>query len=228
MRIATRFTVRPMTIADIAQVMEVEQESFPTMWPPTAFKRELQQNRLAHYIAVVERNPSAEVQADTPADTPGHGGAFERLFGEIRHLLGSEEDKPLPPPERRPELIAGFIGLWLLPGEAHIVTFGVRQAHRRRGLGELLLISAIELAQRNGQAMVTLECRVSNEAALGLYEKYSFERVGLRPRYYSDDHEDAYVLTVDGVTTQRYRSSFESLKSAHGSRWGEYDVEPET
>src|SRR5574341_2255015 len=153
MRIATRYTVRPMTLADIPQVMEVEQESFPTMWPPTAFKRELQQNRLAHYIAVVERNSSVEAQPDRLTDTPSHGGAFERLFGEIRHLLGGEDDKPLPAPEQRSELIAGFIGLWLLPGEAHIVTFGVRQAHRRRGLGELLLISAIQLAQQEGQAM---------------------------------------------------------------------------
>ena len=46
---AVRYLVRPMNLGDIPQVMEVEQQSFPTMWPQTAFKRELQQNRLARY-----------------------------------------------------------------------------------------------------------------------------------------------------------------------------------
>ncbi len=225
MRIATRYLVRPMTFADIPQVLEVERESFPTMWPPTAFKRELQQNRLAHYLLVVERNPTADPVVETPAEPTRPLGAFERLFGEIRHLLGTDEAPELPPLEQRAEIAAGFIGVWLLPDEAHIVTFGVRESHRRRGVGELLLISAIELAQAEGQAMVTLECRVSNEPALALYEKYGFERVGLRPRYYSDDHEDAYVMTVNSVITNRYREAFEQLKSEHRRRWGDYDAD---
>jgi len=58
MRIATRYLVRPMTLADVPQVMEIERESFPAIWPPTAFKRELQQNRLAQYIVVLEKNPA--------------------------------------------------------------------------------------------------------------------------------------------------------------------------
>jgi ribosomal-protein-alanine N-acetyltransferase len=225
MRIATRYAVRAMTVDDIAQVMEVERESFPTMWPPTAFKRELQQNRLAHYIVVTESNPSAEPPAEPPAQAPNQSGTFERLFGEIRNLLGGEDEKQLPPLDQRPEVIAGFIGLWLLPDEAHIVTFGVRRDYRRRGIGELLLISAISLAQVKGQTMVTLECRVSNEAALGLYGKYGFEKVGLRPRYYSDDHEDAYVLTAEGVTTHKYQESFSARRTEHRRRWGDYDVQ---
>jgi ribosomal-protein-alanine N-acetyltransferase len=54
MRIATRYLVRPMRLDDIPQVMEIEREAFPTMWPPTAYKRELQQNRLAQYLVVTE------------------------------------------------------------------------------------------------------------------------------------------------------------------------------
>jgi ribosomal-protein-alanine N-acetyltransferase len=225
MRIATRYAVRSMTVADIPQVLEVEKDSFPTMWPPTAFKRELQQNQLAHYIAVVERNPSVEAPVQAPMEVRKPAGAFERLFGEVRHLLGADEDGPLPPPEQRAELVAGFIGVWLLPDEAHIVTFGVRHNRRRQGVGELLLISAIELAQTKGEMMVTLECRVSNEPALALYAKYGFEKVGLRPRYYSDDHEDAYVLTAGSVAATQYRARFEQLKTEHQRRWGGYDVE---
>src|SRR4030065_363384 len=58
--------VRPMALGDISQVMEVEQQSFPTMWPPTAFRREIQQNRLARYLVAVERRQ---------ASSPGEGEA---------------------------------------------------------------------------------------------------------------------------------------------------------
>jgi ribosomal-protein-alanine N-acetyltransferase len=220
MRTALRYCVRPMRIEDVPQVLEVERQSFPSMWPPTAFKRELQQNRLAHYIVVTELNPAAPPAEPKPELRPS--SAFGRLFGELRHRLATEEAGPLPPPDQRPELIAGFVGLWMLPDEAHIVTIAVRESHRRRGLGELLLITAIHLAQAKGQAMMTLECRVSNEAALALYRKYGFQQVGRRPQYYSDNREDALILTIDSVLSDSYRARFEALKAEHRRRWSEY------
>jgi len=72
---------------------------------------------------------------------------------------------------------------------------------------------------------VTLECRVSNEPALALYEKYGFERVGLRPRYYSDNHEDAYVLTQSSVLSRRFLTRFGDLTEDHERRWGRFDIE---
>ncbi len=223
MRTATRYAIRQMRIADIPQVLEVERESFPTMWPPTAFKRELQQNRLAHYVVVVEHDPSRVpvVTVEPEEERPNSG--LGRLWGELRQFLGSDDGADLPPVEQRPELIVGFVGVWMLPDEAHIVTVAVRESHRREGIGELLLISAIEMAQDRNQGLVTLECRVTNEPALALYDKYSFQQVGLRPRYYSDNHEDAYVLTVSAVTTPRYQQQFDALKEAHRRRWGEFD-----
>lgn len=224
MRIATRYSVRPMTVVDIPQVLEVERQSFPTMWPPTAFKRELQQNRLANYIVLVEHNESVP---DDPPEPPSerYAGNFERLFGEIRNFLGPREDRPLAPVSERRELIVGFVGVWVLPDEAHIVTIAVRDGYRRQGLGELLLISAIELAQERGESLVTLEVRVSNVTAIELYRKYGFEQVGLRPRYYSDNQEDAYVLTVQSVVSDKYRARFEDLRAAHRRRWGHVDIE---
>jgi len=224
MRIATRYLVRPMTLADVPQVMEIERESFPAIWPPTAFKRELQQNRLAQYIVVLEKNPA--FVGDRQVPQPEHqSGRLGRLFGELRQMLGAEEDEELPPPDERAELVLGFAGVWLLPDEAHLVTIAVRESHRRQGIGEMLLISAIELAQEVVQPMVTLECRVSNQAALALYEKYGLRQVGLRPRYYSDNQEDALILTVDSVLTRRYRELLQTLKSQHRQRWGDFEVE---
>jgi ribosomal-protein-alanine N-acetyltransferase len=217
---AFRQILRPMQVEDIAQVMEVEQQSFPTMWPATAFKRELERNRLARYLAVVERRAEPpRVGPMTPA--AAHVG-LGRFLGGLRQFLSG--DGVLPPPQERRELVVGFVGIWMLADEAHVVTIAVRDSHRRRGVGELLLIAAIETALRERQSVVTLECRVSNAAALRLYAKYGFQRVGLRRCYYSDNREDAYILTADGIGTPSYGRRFRRLREEHRERWGEYEL----
>ena len=218
MVIAVRYLVRPMRVEDIPQVMEIERESFPTMWPPTAFRRELQQNRLAHYIVVVEDNPRVS-RLDVPPERPGPIGRF---LGEIKQILGTDDEAPLPPPDQRPELVVGFIGIGMMADEAHIVTIATRNSHRRHGIAEALLISAIETAQDRAQPLVTLEVRVSNDSAIALYEKYGLQEMGRRVRYYSDNHEDAYVFTVDSVLTRRYRARLDELREAHTRRWGDF------
>jgi ribosomal-protein-alanine N-acetyltransferase len=217
---AVRQLVRPMRLSDIPQVMEVEQQSFPTMWPPTAFKRELEHNRLARYLVAVERPEDSVVGGNDAAAPPEReAGGFGRILGGLRQMLDGEgEVEPA-------EFVVGFVGVWLLVDEAHIVTIAVRDGRRGRGVGELLLIAAIDAAMRERQEVVTLECRVSNAVALRLYEKYGFQRVGLRPRYYSDNHEDAYVLTAEGVGTPAYGQLFERLRGEHRARYGEYDLE---
>jgi ribosomal-protein-alanine N-acetyltransferase len=212
-----------MTVDDIPQVLEIERESFPSMWPPTAFKRELQQNRLANYIVLIEHNSQAAAEP-SDQEPQRHAAHLGRIFGELRSFLGPREERVLAPVAERPELIVGFIGVWMLPDEAHIVTVAVRDSHRRQGLGELLLISAIDLAHRQKQPLLTLEVRVSNAAAVALYEKYGFEQVGLRPRYYSDNHEDAYVLTVHSILTEKYAARLAELRSEHRRRWGDFDL----
>jgi ribosomal-protein-alanine N-acetyltransferase len=220
--IALRQLVRPMSLGDIAQVMEVEEQSFPTMWPPTAFKREIQHNRLARYLVAVQRREDATRGEEPPPPTAARPAGVGRFLGDLRHILRG--DGTLPPPEERHELVVGFVGIWLLVDEAHIVTVAVRDSHRGRGIGELLLIVAIETALRERQSVVTLECRVSNAVALRLYEKYGFQRVGRRPRYYSDNREDAYVLTVGGIHTPSYRRLFEQLRNEHRERCGDYEL----
>ena len=217
-----RQLVRPMTLDDIAQVMEVEQQSFPTIWPPTAFKREIQQNRRGRYLVAVQRREGAPQGEEGPPPIRSQPGGFGRFVGGLRHIL--DGDGKLPPEERK-ELVVGFVGVWLLIEEAHIVTLAVRDDYRRRGVGELLLITIIEAARLAGQEVVTLECRVSNAAALRLYDKYGFQRVGIRSRYYSDDHEDAYVLRVGDIGTASFERRFEWLRNEHRQRCGEYALE---
>ena len=92
--------------------------------------------------------------------------------------------------------VVGFAGLWVMVDEAHVTTFAVHPAWRRRGVGERLLLALLDLAVGRQAREATLEVRLSNLAARRLYEKFGVRPVGLRPRYYSDDHEDALIMTT--------------------------------
>jgi len=221
---AVRYQVRPMDLGDISQVMEIEEESFLNMWPATAFKRDIQHNRLARYLVVVEQREGAEEAAVPPADAepseePVPPVGVGRWLGELKRLFGSEEEV-----EASREPIVGFVGVWLTLDEAHIVTIAVRESHRGRGIGELLLIAAIALATLNDQDVVTLEVRASNQAAQALYEKYGFKKVGVRHRYYSDNHEDAVIMTTDSIHAAPYRELCQRLRREHRQRCGDYEL----
>ena len=116
--------------------------------------------------------------------------------------------------------VVGFAGFWLMAGEAHIVNLAVRQPYRRQGIGELLLISLIELAVEMEASLITLEVRASNAGARRLYGKYGFTDRGLRRRYYSDNREDAVIMTVDDISSPLYHLKLNELKKEHSDRWG--------
>ena len=118
------------------------------------------------------------------------------------------------------DLIVGFVGLWYMVDEAHIVSIGVRSEYRGLGLGELLLISAIEQAIEMESRMVTLEVRMSNYVAQNLYKKYGFTERGVRKGYYSDNREDALIMTTGAIESDEYREELKGLIDSHEERWG--------
>src|SRR5256886_17558778 len=79
--------------------------------------------------------------------------------------------------------IVGYAGLWLMVDEAHITTFAVHPDHRRRRIGERLLVRVFELAAALNAAWLTLEGRAANLPAQKLYEEHRFPRAGARPPY---------------------------------------------
>jgi ribosomal-protein-alanine N-acetyltransferase len=109
--------------------------------------------------------------------------------------------------------VVGYGGMWLMVDEAHITTFAIHPAWRRRRIGERLLLAFLDLAVDRGAHEATLEVRLSNLAARRLYEKYGFRPVGLRPRYYSDDHEDALIMTTAPLALPTMRARIERLRS---------------
>jgi ribosomal-protein-alanine N-acetyltransferase len=196
--------LRLMTEGDIPQVNEIDHEAFPTMWPPPNYRRELR-NSIAHYI--VAYDDEQQVEAPPPKAAPG-------LLSRLGRLFNREE----PAPTR--EYIIGFAGFWILAGEVHITNIAVREKHRRRGIGELMLISLINMSLKMNTHLITLEVRASNTAAQALYAKYGFARVGVRRGYYSDNREDGVLMTLDDIASAPVRADLRRLKKAHLGRWG--------
>jgi [ribosomal protein S18]-alanine N-acetyltransferase len=110
--------------------------------------------------------------------------------------------------------IVAYGGMWLMVDEAHITTFAVHPAYRRQRVGERLLLAFLDLARDRHAREATLEVRLSNLPARRLYEKYGFRPVGVRPRYYSDNNEDALIMTTEPLSDRRLRSRIERLRAA--------------
>ena len=123
--------------------------------------------------------------------------------------------------------VVGFAGRWVMVDEAHITTFAVDPPWRRRGVGQWLLLRLLELANDRRAREATLEVRLSNMPARRLYEKYGFRPVGIRPRYYSDNGEDALIMTTDALASAGMRDRLARLRDALEARTIDFDDLPE-
>ncbi|MDO4549551.1 MAG: ribosomal protein S18-alanine N-acetyltransferase, partial [Clostridia bacterium] len=92
--------------------------------------------------------------------------------------------------------VAAYAGTWLVMDEGHITNVAVRSDMRARGIGEAVVRAMIQMAADSGVRYMTLEVRRSNVAAISLYEKLGFIRVGTRKRYYEDNREDALIMAL--------------------------------
>lgn len=97
---------------------------------------------------------------------------------------------------RAGDRVVGFAGIWMMVDEAHITTFSVHPDWRRQQIGRQLLLNLAEVSAAIGARRMTLEVRASNLAAQGLYRAFGFEVAGRRPGYYTDDGEDALIMTT--------------------------------
>lgn len=90
--------------------------------------------------------------------------------------------------------VAGYMGYWEAPEEAHIINLAIAPRFRQKGLGFQMMEYCLSFAYNKGARLATLEVRESNEAALKLYEKMNFRTVAIRKKYYSDNQENAIVM----------------------------------
>jgi ribosomal-protein-alanine N-acetyltransferase len=183
------FVVELMQLGDLRQVMAIERVSFPTPWPVSAYRHELTQNDLSTYVVLRE-------QSDRPQED------WARRVGR---RLSRAARRTLP--------VLGYGGFWMIVEEAHISTLAVHPEWQGRGLGELLLVALIEASMLCGAAEATLEVRVSNVIAQGLYRKHAFAQVGRRKGYYTDRNEDALIMTTPRFDDPRFAGRYTARKA---------------
>jgi len=91
----------------------------------------------------------------------------------------------------------GFVIVDEIAGEAFVDDLAVAPEHRRKGIASALLARAETGAILRGCEKIHLECRGGNAAALRLYERRGYQRVGRRNNLYESPKEDAILLTME-------------------------------
>jgi ribosomal-protein-alanine N-acetyltransferase len=85
-----------------------------------------------------------------------------------------------------------------------VTTIAVDPAWHRRGIGSRLLLALSRSAIAAGCTGLTLEVRMSNEAAKGMYRDFGYAPAGVRKNYYAESNEDALVMWAHDVDLAAY------------------------
>jgi ribosomal-protein-alanine N-acetyltransferase len=99
-------------------------------------------------------------------------------------------------------LVIGMAVVWMIIDEAHIATIAIHPDFRGFGLGKRLLAATLGQSIHRGAFLATLEVRENNQAAQEMYLKFGFKVVSRRPHYYTDNNEDAILMTLNGLGPQ--------------------------
>ncbi|MFL7793006.1 MAG: ribosomal protein S18-alanine N-acetyltransferase [Anaerolineae bacterium] len=169
------YTIRPMELGDIPTVVAIDRLSFPTPWSASSYTYEIKHRNMSFYYVLLK---------------PEAGEGFHAEQGWRRWLhsmasLGKQESR-----------VIGYLGLRLRSSDTHISTIAVHPDWRGKGLGELLLLTALEQSLKMKFSAVTLEVRPSNHVAQRLYRKYGFRFTGVHEGYYRDG-EDAWLMIAE-------------------------------
>jgi ribosomal-protein-alanine N-acetyltransferase len=185
------YSIRPMEMGDIPTVVAIDRLSFPTPWSASSYAYELKHRNTSFFYVLLE---------------PSSNGGSHPEKGWRRWLhsatgLGQQKSR-----------VIGYMGLRLRDSGSHISTIAVHPDWRGNGLGELLLLTAIEQSAEMGFDVMTLEVRPSNQVAQRLYRKYGFRFTGVYEGYYRDG-EDAWLMTVE-IGRDIYRTRLVELRRA--------------
>jgi len=162
--------IRVATAEDIDAMTELDATCFSAPWSRASFEAELTTNQLAWYLVAEELVPICE---------------------NAKWETSAESD------DSQVGILVGYAGLWAISDEGHITNVAVHPDYRRMHLGSILVDMLIEQTRKEGLKRFTLEVRVSNHAAIALYEKFGFVSAGVRKGYYEDNNEDAMIMWLE-------------------------------
>jgi ribosomal-protein-alanine N-acetyltransferase len=199
------FFIEPMRESDVPRVQEIERQSFTTPWSAATYLRELRAPEHSRYV--VARMSSTRPPSRPPEPEPRRSW--------LTTLLPLRFNPSSPPSQYA---VVGYGGIWLTVEEAHITTIASAPEVRGRGVGELVLNGLIDLGLELGARTMSLEVRMSNTVAQNLYLKYGFEARGTRRRYYTDNNEDALIMTTNDINTAEYQARLHHLRTLLAER----------
>lgn len=143
-----------------------------------------------------------KLRAMTEADLPSVHRLEQALFPEDAWSEGMFQGELADQPRTRHYVVAeetggdivGYAGLAAAGGQADVQTIGVRADRRRAGVGAALLTELLDEAARRHSEAVFLEVRADNDGARRMYERFGFDRIGIRKAYYQPSGADAIVM----------------------------------
>lgn len=154
--------------------------------------------------------PGPELRAMVPADVPQVAELERQLFGPsawTEAMLAGELHAPgrwylaavvRPGDDPADEgTVVGYAGLWFDGDVSQVMTIGVAHAVQRQGVGTALLRALVERSRELGAAAVLLEVAVDNAPAMALYERFGFEVLTRRRRYYQPEDVDAWTMRLE-------------------------------
>ena len=213
--------LRPMGVEDIPQVVEIEREAFPTLGHSTPFRRDLNSRLASYLVACVPHasSISSSLFSSNVASIVGRKGPIHGLIKSLREVFTGKKTS-----EGAAETVLGYVGLWFTGREAHITAIAVREAMRRIGIGELLMMGSLEMTLSRKCQTLTLEVRASNDVAQSLYLKYGLVQVGIRKGYYVDNREDAVIMSSEPLGSPALIERLQQLKEAYVLQRGEIRI----
>lgn len=128
----------------------------------------------------------AELEKDCFADPWSEKGLAEELDNPCARFMVAE----------RMNTVLGYLGTHIVADEMSVTNIAVKEEYRHRGVARALLNEARMFAEKQKLSRITLEVRVSNDAAIRLYESEGFVKDGIRPNFYSHPTEDAAIYSL--------------------------------
>lgn len=113
--------------------------------------------------------------------------------------------------------VVGYGGIMFTRREAHVTNIAVSPSFHGQKVGTRLLLALVTEAVARASDTISLEVRVSNDAAQNMYEKFGFSIEGVRKGYYVETNEDAYVMVVDKALSTDYRLRLKAIRDEMNS-----------
>ena len=110
-------------------------------------------------------------------------------------------------------VLCGYAGLMVTGEDGHVTTLAVDPSWHRRKIGTRLLLVQAREAIRRGATSLTLEVRVGNTGAQGMYRRFGFRPAGIRKNYYVETNEDALVMWAHDIETPDYRRRLAEIEA---------------